>query len=168
AGLATSLAEQNVLFEAALNNMALGLCMFDAEHRLRIANRRFSEIFSISPDKLMPDTPMGVVMKLAQASDSDPANAAAAQQRLVADSTTPILTTLADGRLISISHRPMPNGGIVATFEDVTEQRRVEARARFLATHDSLTGLPNRVVFSQEVNGAVEFGRRHGRQCSVL
>src|SRR5580704_11428688 len=102
------------------------------------------------------------VMELAQVSDSNPAHAAAAQQRLLAGSTTPILTTLADGRMISISHRPMPNGGIVATFEDVTEQRRVEARARFLATHDNLTGLPNRVVFGQEVNGAVEYGRRHG------
>ena len=168
AGLARSLAEQNVLFEAALNNMALGLCMFDAGHRLRIANRRFSEIFRIPPDKLVPGTPMSDVMELAQASDSNPAYAAAAQQRLLADSTTPVLTTLADGRMISISHRPMPNGGIVATFEDVTEQRRVEARARFLATHDNLTGLPNRVVFGQEVNGAVEFGRRHGRQCAVL
>ena len=168
AGLAGSLAEQNVLFEAALNNMALGLCMFDAGHRLRIANRRFSEIFRIPPDKLVPGTPMSDVMELAQASDSNPAYAAAAQQRLLADSTTPVLTTLADGRMISISHRPMPNGGIVATFEDVTEQRRVEARARFLATHDNLTRLPNRVVFGQEVNGAVEFGRRHGRQCAVL
>jgi diguanylate cyclase (GGDEF)-like protein len=168
AGLARSLAEQNVLFEAALNNMALGLCMFDAGHRLRIANRRFLEIFRIPRKRLLPGTPMRDVMQLAQASDSDPAYAAAAQQRLLADSTTPIFTTLADGRMISISHRPMPNGGIVATFEDVTEQRRVEARARFLATHDNLTGLPNRVVFGEEVNGAVELGRRHGEQCAVL
>jgi diguanylate cyclase (GGDEF)-like protein len=168
AGLARSLAEQNVLFDTALNNMALGLCMFDAGHRLSIANRRFSEIFAIPPDKLVPGTPMRDVMALARASDSNPDYAAAAQQRLLVDSTTPVLTTLADGRMISISHRPMPNGGIVATFEDVTEQRRVEARARFLATHDNLTGLPNRVVFGQEVNGAVEFGRRHGRHCAVL
>jgi diguanylate cyclase (GGDEF)-like protein len=168
AGLARSLAEQNLLFDAALNNMALGLCMFDAEHRLRIANQRFSEIFSIPPDKLVPGTPMRDVMGLARASDGNPAYAGTAQQRLLVDSTTPILTTLADGRMISISHRPMPNGGIVATFEDVTEQRRVEARAQFLATHDNLTGLPNRVVFGQEVNGAVEFALRHGRQCAVL
>jgi diguanylate cyclase (GGDEF)-like protein len=166
--LANSLSEQNVLFEAALNNMALGLCMFDADHRLRIANQRFSEIFRIPPDKLLPGTAMHDVMMLAQASDSNPAYAAASQQRLLADPTTPILTTLADGRIISISHRPMPNGGIVATFEDVTEQRRVEARARFLATHDNLTGLPNRVVFGQEVRRAVEFGRAHDRKCAVV
>lgn len=98
AGLARSLAEQNVLFDAALNNMALGLCMFDAGHRLSIANRRFSEIFGIPPEKLAPGTPMRHVMELAQVSDSNPAYAAAAQQRLLVDSTTPILTTLADER----------------------------------------------------------------------
>jgi diguanylate cyclase (GGDEF)-like protein len=168
AALAQSLAEQNILFDTALNHMALGLCMFDAEHRLRIANQRFSEIFRIAPDNLLPGTPMNEVMALARASDSDPAHAAAAQQSLLQDSTTPVVTTLADGRTISISHRPMPNGGIVATFEDVTEQRRVEAHARFLATHDNLTGLPNRVVFGQEINAAVELGRRDGRQCAVL
>ncbi len=168
AALAKSLAEQNVLLDTALNNMALGLCMFDARHRLRIANRRFSEVFHIAADKLPPGTPMREVMKLAQNSDSDPAYAEAAQRRLLDDSTTPILTTLTDGRVISISHRPMPDGGIVATFEDVTEQRRVEAHARFLATHDNLTGLPNRVVFGQELNAAVEICRSERRQCAVL
>src|ERR1700740_119880 len=68
AGLARSLAEQNVLFDTALNNMALGLCMFDAGHRLSIANRRFSEIFAIPPDKLVPGTPMRDVMGVARAS----------------------------------------------------------------------------------------------------
>jgi diguanylate cyclase (GGDEF)-like protein len=168
AGLAESLAEQNILFDAALNNMALGLCMFDATLRLRIANRRFAEIFRVAPDKLVPGMPIGEVMALARTFDGDPARAAAAQQDLLVDSTTAVLTTMADGRLISISHRPMPNGGIVATFEDVTEQRRVEAHVRFLATHDNLTGLPNRVVFGQELKAAVELGRRDRRQCAVL
>ena len=62
----------------------------------------------------------------------------------------------------------MPNGGVVATFEDVTEQHRAEARARFLATHDTLTGLPNRIVFGEEVGGAVASGSSHGRQCAVM
>ena len=168
AGLAESLAEQNILFDAALNNMALGLCMFDATLRLRIANSRFAEIFRIAPDKLVPGMPIGEVMALARAFDGDPTRAAAAQQDLLVDSTTAVLTTLADGRLISISHRPMPNGGMVATFEDVTEQRRVEAHVRFLATHDNLTGLPNRVVFGQELKAAVELGRRDRRQCAVM
>ena len=112
AGLAESLAEQNILFDAALNNMALGLCMVDATLRLRIANRRFAEIFRVAPDKLVPGMPIGEVMALARTFDGDPARAAAAQQDLLVESTTAVLTTMADGRLISISHRPMPNGGM--------------------------------------------------------
>ncbi len=166
--LAESLAEQNVLFDATLNNMAIGLCMFDAEQQLRIANHRFSELFRIAPDELAPGASIQHVMALARASDSNPVFAAAAQQRLLADPTAPVVTTLADGRLISISHRPMPNGGIVATFEDVTEQRRAEERARFLATHDNLTGLPNRIVFSQEVSDAALLGRHNGRKLAVM
>ena len=54
AGLARSLAEQNLLLDAALSNMALGLCMFDAGHGLSIANRRFSEIFCIPPTSSHP------------------------------------------------------------------------------------------------------------------
>ena len=108
--LAELLAEQNVLFDATLNNMAIGLCMFDAEQQLRIANHRFSELFRIAPDELAPGASIQHVMALARASDSNPVFAAAAQQRLLADPTAPVVTTLADGRMISISHRPMPNG----------------------------------------------------------
>jgi diguanylate cyclase (GGDEF)-like protein len=168
AALADSLAEQNILFDAALSNMALGLCMFDAALRLRIVNQRFAEIFGIAPEKLIAGMPIDEVMALARAADTDPTNAAAKQQGLLLDPAMPTAATLADGRTISISHRPMPNGGMVATFEDVTEQRRVEAHARFLATHDNLTGLPNRVVFGQELNAAVELARRDSRLCAVL
>ena len=34
------------------------------------------------------------------------------------------LQELGDGRLITISHQPLANGGWVATYEDVTERRR--------------------------------------------
>ena len=159
----------NFLFEAALNNMAQGLCMFDPQQRLLIANRRFSEIFKISSDKLTSGTSIREIMALAQAVDKNPDDAVVAQRKLLTESPKgSVVTTLADGRIISISHRPMPDGGLVATFDDVTEQRRTEARAAFLATHDDLTGLPNRAVFSQSVSEAVKVGRRYGQRFAVM
>jgi len=167
--LTHSLTEQNLLFEAALNNMAQGLCMFDPQLRLLIANRRFSEIFAIGAEKLMPGTSIGEIMAMAQSADSNPDSAAAAQRQLLAEVPVgPVVTTLADGRIISISHRPMPNGGLVATFDDVTQQRQTEARAHFLATHDHLTGLPNRVVLSRAIGDAVENFRRSGHGFAVM
>jgi PAS domain-containing protein len=167
--LAHSLAERNLRFDAALNNMAQGLCMFDAELRLVISNRRFCEMFCISADSLAPGTPIREVMKLAQASDENPERAAAAQRRLLAQNPmAPVITRLSDGRIVSISHRPMADGGLVATFDDITERRHAEPRANFLATHDDLTGLPNRLVFNQAVGEAVKIGEREGQKFAVM
>jgi hypothetical protein len=43
---------------------------------------------------------------------------------------------LQDGRTIHLTHNPMPDGGYVATHEDVSGQVAAEAKIRYLATHD--------------------------------
>ena len=42
------LAKQNTRFTAALDNMVQGLCMFDADHRIAVLNRLFTEFFSVT------------------------------------------------------------------------------------------------------------------------
>ncbi|HEX5685913.1 MAG TPA: PAS-domain containing protein [Ideonella sp.] len=51
---------------------------------------------------------------------------------------------------------------------DITQQRGAEERIRYLATHDDLTGLPNRVWFSELLQLAIQRAGRHGRQFAVL
>ncbi len=60
-------------------------------------------------------------------------------------------------RYLSTSKVPLrdPAGniiGIVGIGRDVTESRRADERIHYLATHDSLTGLPNRASFSDRLN----------------
>ena len=60
-------------------------------------------------------------------------------------------------------HRPTSDGGFVATYEDVTERRQAEKRIAYMARHDALTGLPNRVVFGERVDQAIaDMGRSSG------
>jgi diguanylate cyclase (GGDEF)-like protein/PAS domain S-box-containing protein len=51
---------------------------------------------------------------------------------------------------------------------DVTDRRRVEEQVRLLATHDALTGLPNRTLFQDRLGQAVEASRRDGSPLAVL
>ena len=45
----TELREQNLLFDAALENMAHGLCVFDKDWRVIVRNRRYLELYGLGP-----------------------------------------------------------------------------------------------------------------------
>jgi diguanylate cyclase (GGDEF)-like protein/PAS domain S-box-containing protein len=51
---------------------------------------------------------------------------------------------------------------------DVTERLKYEARIEYLATHDGLTGLPNRTLFADRLAQAVTQARRDERGVAVL
>jgi len=48
------------------------------------------------------------------------------------------------------------------------QRKQAEEALRFVATHDSLTGLPNRVMFGQRLDHAITQAKRHGRRLAVL
>jgi diguanylate cyclase (GGDEF)-like protein len=69
---------------------------------------------------------------------------------------------LMSGQSISVRHQPMPDGGWISTHEDITERQQADLHIRFLAHHDGLTGLANRALFIEKLDGAVAgLSRRH-------
>ena len=146
---------------AALNNMAQGLCMFDAERRLVMFNGRFAEIFHLSPEIVAPGMQLGELLRLTQNTQKDPAGAMIEKRRFLAGpGNASTVTELVDGRSISIMHRPVANGGFVATFEDITERLAAEERIRHLAQFDALTDLPNRTTFYERIERLLAHLRR--------
>jgi diguanylate cyclase (GGDEF)-like protein len=61
----------------------------------------------------------------------------------------------------------MADGGWVATHENITEGKRAEERIVHVAHHDALTGLPNRILFSEQLKQALKRVRR-GERLAVL
>jgi diguanylate cyclase (GGDEF)-like protein len=76
---------------------------------------------------------------------------------------TDSIVELRNGRTFKIRHRPMSDGGWVATHEDITEQRRSEVKIEYMAHHDSLTDLANRVLLNERLEQALG-SRIHGEQ----
>ena len=61
-----------------------------------------------------------------------------------------------------------PERGAVWTIEDVTEQRADAARVAFLAHHDQLTGLPNRILLADRLRVALAQASRNKTMCGLM
>ncbi|GAC1347690.1 MAG: EAL domain-containing protein [Acetobacteraceae bacterium] len=147
---ATEIASQHARFETALDNMVQGLCMFDDAGQVLVHNRRFGEMFG----------PFGQGTPARDA--LPPALFSELERHSTASLSSAFTKTLDDQRTIAVSEKPMVGGGWVATYEDVTERHRVEARMAFMARHDALTGLPNRVLYREQMEHALSQIHRGG------
>jgi diguanylate cyclase (GGDEF)-like protein/PAS domain S-box-containing protein len=147
--------EQHRRFNAALNNMSQGLCMIDAEYNVIVCNRRYLEIFGFSSDEVKPGMSMREIMRRTVAVGNQKKMSAdqlydSFVARLSAGRAS-VHRQLADGRMLEIINEPMPEGGWVVTYEDITERYQVEQNIARMARHDSLTDLPNRLLFREKM-----------------
>ncbi|RWC72340.1 MAG: EAL domain-containing protein [Mesorhizobium sp.] len=155
------LKEQHRRFDAALANMSQGLLMYDADGKMIVRNGRFLELYNVTAadfplgtthrDALERLLELGIYTKIDV--DSEVAKTEACRRAGKMHST---YRHLADGRTILVVRQPMSGGGWVATFDDVTERRLAEERMTHLAHHDTLTGLPNRSMFRERLDHALE------------
>jgi len=126
--------EQSQILQATLDHLPQGIAMFSKDMRLKAWNHRFIDLLSL-PLRLV--APLAGFERLWEwagksvfAQDRKGRERIAAWIRSPAADLDPVELTRTDGSILSVSGKVMPDGGIVVSFADVTEERRASDALR--------------------------------------
>jgi PAS domain S-box-containing protein len=125
------LQDKSTLLEAILENMDQGVLVVNAAERVVAFNRRFVELNKLPPDMAILGTRfedfLRYVVERGDFGPGDPETIL--RQRLDTVRTRDVYQferVLPDGTVLEIRATPMPGGGFIRTFTDVTDRRRAE------------------------------------------
>jgi len=126
------------LLAAAFDNMSQGISVVDRDLNLVAWNQRYAELFGYPPDLLAIGTPIAALVRhnAARGLLGEGAVESLVERRLARmRQGTPYVSErrFDDGTVLEIRGNPMPGGGFVATFTDVTAFRRAESDLKRLA-----------------------------------
>jgi diguanylate cyclase (GGDEF)-like protein len=143
--------------DLALNNMSHGLMMIDGEGRVTVVNRQLLNLFRLDADDVRSGASLRAVArtlmrrKIVAQDQIERAWKTLARATAGIDGVAPFETR--DDRAIEITiHRMTGDGeGAVVVVQDVTERRNAARAIDRMARVDSVTDLPNRRRFEEEL-----------------
>ncbi|MBB3918314.1 bifunctional diguanylate cyclase/phosphodiesterase [Rhizobium fabae] len=162
--------------DAALENMGQGICLFGRDERLLLCNKRYLEIFRFPEGSVRPGMQYRQIVEIGySARGEDPAEASmqaeahyARNMALIRAGAGSAVHKYPSGISIQQKVNILQNGGWVVTFEDITDRVKSEEQVAFLATHDALTGLPNRLQFGERVSEELMVAERVRGKVAVI
>ncbi len=142
-----------------LDSISQGIIMLDAKGRMPVVNRRAVDLLNL---------PRGTLSLTSNRIEDHLALCIPPENPEWPNAPTAFDSARGDGKIIEVRRNPITTGGMVLTYTDVTDRKLAEARIRHLAQHDTLTGLPNRLLMHERLHAAVEHAARTGTTFAVL
>lgn len=153
------------LFSSTFESTADGIVVMGLDKRIITCNNKFVEMWNVPKEIIETnDGPALIQFVAKQLKDPDELLQNLIQVYKDPMSTASQVLELQDGRIFERYSQPQMLEdkaiGRVACFRDITERNRAEEKLRHYALHDTLTDLPNRVQFMNDLTQAVERARR--------
>lgn len=168
------LKRQNDVLKTIIDNFPGAISLFDASLRMAACNDQFKTLLEF-PASLFDkgDIYFEDLIRFnayrGEYGSGDPEELiASALDRARHFQAHHIERTRPTGVTLEIRGTPLPGGGFVSTYLDVTERKRAEERIRNMALQDSLTGLPNRLSLNDQIELALERFENGGQHFSLL
>ncbi len=125
--------DQKMQLDAALNNMRQGLQMYDAKGSVILTNQKYLKMYGLPPDAVNRDWTIRDVLHLRKAAGTLAGDPDQYLAKMIDHGRVETkVVRLPDGRTISVTNAPVPDGGWVSTHEDITESKWREASFRLL------------------------------------
>ena len=143
---------QNRQLSMAIDNMSQGLCMFDAQGRITLLNRRYLDMYKLSPELIKPGCTLRQLIQHRKdtgllAADID-VYCSEILEGIRKGKSTPFLVQANDGRTVLAKNEPLTGGGWVSTHEDVTEQRQAEQERAAIRDHEQRRAIIDAAIAS--------------------
>jgi diguanylate cyclase (GGDEF)-like protein len=174
AELAASLAESNTRI-AIVESLSQGLLMFDRDDVLTIRNSHFIKLYPALADIAIPGaTYLDILNGELDVAINPQAFGDSHKDELVdrvvrhGEQHLVYERQMADDRYILVNEYRTPSQETVVLYTDISELKSREKKIQHLAHHDSLTGLPNRVVFHDKLNEAIQHAQQTETTVAVL
>jgi diguanylate cyclase (GGDEF)-like protein/PAS domain S-box-containing protein len=162
---------QKEFYQALVDNSPIAIVSLDSNQCILSCNPAFERLFGYSMGEACGQLLDGLI-----ATPEDWLQAAAYTESILAGET--INTTgqrkRKDGQTLEVEIYGVPvhvdgqRPGVLAMYHDVTDKVRAEEHLKHLATHDSLTMLPNRAMLYDHLGHALEIGRRNQTRVAIF